>query len=183
MKNSNLAVTVLVLAMGLIVDASAVAQSMSKAEMKSARQTISDDFQAAKAACRSLSGNAKDICHGEAKGNKKIAKAVLEVRNSSTVKTRHSMRVAKAEAEYDLAKEKCDDSAGNAKDVCRKEAKSIEVAAKADAMMQMKMSDARTEANAEKLDAQYKLENEKCDKYSGKSKDNCVDHNKLLFSK
>ena len=34
---------------------------------------------------------------------------------------------AKADATYNVAKEKCDDKAGNAKDVCVQEAKAIEV--------------------------------------------------------
>ena len=43
------------------------------------------------------------------------------------------MSIAKAEAEYAVAKERCDDQAGNAKDVCVKEAKSAQTAAKANA--------------------------------------------------
>jgi hypothetical protein len=41
--------------------------------------------------------------------------------------------VAKAEADYRVAKERCDDQAGNVKDVCLEEAKAAEAAAKADA--------------------------------------------------
>ena len=44
-----------------------------------------------------------------------------------------AVTIAKAEADYRVAKEKCDDSAGNAKDVCLKEAKAAEAAAKAEA--------------------------------------------------
>jgi hypothetical protein len=41
--------------------------------------------------------------------------------------------MAKAEADYDVAKEKCDDQSGNAKDVCKKDAKAAFTSAKADA--------------------------------------------------
>jgi hypothetical protein len=38
-----------------------------------------------------------------------------------------------------VAKEKCDDQAGNARDVCRKEAKAVETKALADAKMGKQM--------------------------------------------
>jgi hypothetical protein len=43
------------------------------------------------------------------------------------------VRTAKADAAYELAKEKCDDLSGNAKDVCQKDAKAAQASAKADA--------------------------------------------------
>lgn len=89
---------------------------------------------------------------------------------------RYQAFVARAEADYGVAKERCDDRAGNTKDVGMKEAKSAETAAKADAKAQMKTSDAnatandksadaRKDATAEKLEAEYKVAKEKCDTY------------------
>jgi hypothetical protein len=45
--------------------------------------------------------------------------------------------VAKAEAEYEVAKERCDDKSGNDKDICQKEAKATEAKAKAAAKASM----------------------------------------------
>ena len=42
-------------------------------------------------------------------------------------------RIARTEADYAVAKERCDDQAGDAKEVCLKEAKAAEAAAKANA--------------------------------------------------
>ena len=50
-----------------------------------------------------------------------------------TEKNQYDARVAKADAAYKVAKEKCDDLKGNDKDVCVKEAKAKLAKAKADA--------------------------------------------------
>lgn len=57
-------------------------------------------------------------------------------------KIQEAYGVTKAKADYKIAKEKCDDLAGNPKDVCPKEAKAAMAAAKADAKAQMETSKA-----------------------------------------
>lgn len=59
----------------------------------------------------------------EAKGRNKVALAELDERNEPSAKSRQKLKLAKAEAEYDVAKEKCDERAGDARDACVKEAK------------------------------------------------------------
>jgi hypothetical protein len=90
-----------------------------------------------------MKANAKDICMAEAKGKEKVALADLEVTYKPSTKARYEARVARADAAMRVAKEKCDDLAGNAKDVCRKEAETAHVAGKADAKAQMKTVDAK----------------------------------------
>ena len=74
--------------------------------------------------------------------------------------------------------EKCDDLAGNRKDVCVKEAKSALVKGKANAKVDRvaadtsqdaaaKQADARKEASTDKRDADYKVAIEKCDALAG----------------
>ena len=92
--------------------------ALTKAEIKTADDRIAADFKSAKAGCNSMKANAKDICVAEAKGKEKVAKAELNVQKKDTAKARSDVRVAKADAEYGVAKEKCDDLAGNPKDVC-----------------------------------------------------------------
>ena len=108
-------------------------QTMTKDVYKAERERIKDDYKADKARCGSLSGNAKDVCLAEAKGKEDTAEADLEARYKPSKESRYKAGVAKAEAEYAVAKEKCDDQAGNAKDVCLKDAKATEAAAKANA--------------------------------------------------
>jgi hypothetical protein len=91
--------------------------------------------------------------------------------------------VAKAESAYAVAKEKCDDLAGNTKDVCVKEAKAVEVKALADAKMGQEIGEAKKDAAQDKRDADYKVAVEKCDALSGDAKTSCVATAKTTFGK
>ena len=189
----------------LTMGAAVFAETMTKAEFGVAKDTVSAAYKTNKAACASLSGNAKDICVQEAKATEKIARAELDERHEPSTKAHYKMLTAKAEANYAVAKEKCDDLAGNAKDVCVKQAKSAKVAAEADAKAQRKIAEANTTAASkthdaqakastetmqarsaaagDKLDAQYKVEKEKCESFSGDAKDNCMRQAKARYSK
>lgn len=191
------------LATSLVFSVGALAQAMSMTDYKAGKDRISAEYKSSKAGCQSLSGNPKDICVEEAKGREKTGKADLEASYQPSPKTRYNARLAQVEAAYEVAKEHCDDQAGNAKDVCVKEAKSVRVAGKADAKVLLKTSnanavanektsdarsdatdkkvDARMDATAEKLEAQYKVEAEKCDTYAGDAKDTCVAAAKARF--
>lgn len=186
--------TLITLAIGLALSTGAMAQSMSKPDYTAGKDKISADFKTDKAACAPLAGNAKDICKAQAKGKEKVARAELEHSYKPSAKTLKQHRDAKANADLAVAKERCDDQTGNAKDVCVKEAKAAAVAAKADAKVQLKTSDAnkdakektsdaRKDAAADKQDAQYKVAKEKCDALSGDAKDACLNRAKASFGK
>ena len=70
----------LAVSIGVAFSAGAAAQSLSKAEYKSARDGIAADYRTAKAACASMSDEAKNKCNAEAKGKQKAARAELEAR-------------------------------------------------------------------------------------------------------
>jgi len=151
-------------------------------------------YKTDKDACASRSGNAKDICLAEASGKEKVAKADAEAAYKNTPKLREDARVTRAEATYDVAKEKCDDLSGNSKDVCVKEANAALVKAKADAKVdrvaaetrldaETKQIDARNEATKNKRDADYKVAIEKCDALAGTAKDSCVSGAKVQYGK
>jgi hypothetical protein len=82
-----------------------------------------------------------------------------------------------------VAKERCDDVAGNVKDVCVKQAEATHTSALADAKMGQQISAARTDAAEEKRDADYKVELEKCDASTGEAKSQCVAAAKTKFGK
>jgi uncharacterized protein YjlB len=141
-----------------------------------------------------LSQNAKDVCIEEAKGKEKVAKADADAAHEGTPKAREAAIVARADAGYEVAREKCDDLSGNAKDVCVKEAKAAHVRAKADAMVDRvaadtrgaateKTAEARRDAADEKRDADYKVAIEKCDTFAGAPKDACVRDAKMRYGK
>ena len=167
----------------LAFSTAAISAPPSKAEYQAAKESISTKYKSDKAACQAMSGNTKDICVEEAKGKEKVAKADLEYTYTRKATDRTKAQVAKAEAAYAVAKERCDDLAGNPKDVCVKEAKAIEVGALADARMGKEIGQARRDAATDKLDADYKVAIEKCDALAGDVKASCVTAAKSSFGK
>jgi hypothetical protein len=167
---------------------------MSKDNYTLAKTNADAQYKIDKDACSSQSGNANDICVAEAKGKDSVAKADAEAAYENTPQARQNARVARAQATYDVAVEKCDDLAGNRKDVCVKEAKAGFVKGKADAKVDrvvsdtrheaaMKQADATKDANADKREAEYKVAIEKCDAFAGPAKDTCVSNAKAQYGK
>ena len=171
------------LAASLLALPAVYAATMSKADYKAGKTRISADYKADKAACDSLTANAKDICVREAKAKEKVARAEIEYGYTGKTADRNKVLVAKAESAYAVAKERCDDLAGNAKDVCVKEAKAVEIKALADAKMGKEIGEAKKDAAADKLDADYKVAIEKCDALAGDPKSSCVAAAKARFGK
>jgi hypothetical protein len=157
--------------------------AITKEEHKAAVQNAEMSYKSAKAACASLAGNAKDVCVAEAKVQMTYAVSKTDGEFKNTPKAIYDGRKDVAGAEYDLAKAKCDALSGNAKDVCIKEAKAVEIRAEADAKAGTKISAARTDASDEKNTANYKVAIEKCDTFSGATKDACVKDAKAHFNK
>jgi len=91
--------------------------------------------------------------------------------------------MAQAEADYSVAREKCDDQAGNAKDVCVKEAKAARVGAEADAEAQKKTWSAKHEAADDKREGGYAVAKEKCAALEGSAKDGCMNDAKARHGK
>lgn len=198
-------ISILALTLAMLFSPHSMAEGISKDDYKAGKDKISAEYKAAKTGCATFSGNPKDICVAEAKGNEKIARAELEASYKPTSKSHYQALVARAEADLSVAKERCDDQAGNAKDVCLKEAKAAETTAKANAKAQMKTSDAnatasdksadarskasseikdaRKDAMADKRDAEYAVAKEKCDTYAGSAKDGCLQQAKAAFGK
>ena len=96
---------------------------MSKDQYQSGKDGISAEYKAENEACGSLSGNAKDICKAEAAGRQKVAKADLEAKYKPSNQTSYNLRVARADADFKVAIEKCDALPGAAKDSCVSNAK------------------------------------------------------------
>src|SRR5881628_2815084 len=105
---------------------------MSKSDYQAARKGVEADATVAQAKCKAFVANAKDICMAEAKGNEKVSLAQLEESYQPSDKTRYGTLVAQANATHAVAKEKCDDATGNAKDVCVKQADAAQANAVAD---------------------------------------------------
>jgi len=96
-------------------------QGISRDEYKREKDRVEAEAKAAKANCKSMKGNAKDVCQAEAKANEKVAKKELDYKNKPTEKNKSDWEKMKVEAAYEVAKEKCDDASD--KIACRKQAK------------------------------------------------------------
>ena len=83
----------------------------------------------------------------EVSGTENVAKAELEAQYKPSEKARRKVMEKKADADYEVAMEICDDnSTGNTRDVCYKEAKAAMTSAKADAKANKKETEARNDA-------------------------------------
>jgi hypothetical protein len=102
-------------------------------DYRAQHEAIETQYKADKAQCKSLSGNAKDVCLKEAQGKEKVALAELTAKRKGTPSAQYDVMVAKAKAAYEVAQEKCDDLKGTEKSACKKQAKADELKAIADA--------------------------------------------------
>ena len=165
-------------------------------EYKAEHDRIEAAYKTAKAHCDTLKGNAEDVCEKQAKGEEKVAKAELENRHKPSADNAYKARVARADANHEVAMEKCDDLSGNAKDVCRKDAKAAHVSAIESAKVSKaaavpadtpaernaNLAETRRKAAEEKREANYKAAAERCDSLSGDAKSKCVDDAKRRFA-
>lgn len=171
------------IAAALLTSSAAFATTMSRTEYSAAKSPISATYKTEKAACGKFSGNQKDICKLQAEGKKKIAMADLEYQYTGKREDGIKVSVAKSDAGFAVAKEMCDDKAGNAKDVCVQEAKAAHTKSLANAKLASKVGEAQQDAVADKRDADYKVAIEKCDGLGGDAKSACVSSAKASFGK
>lgn len=101
----------------------AFAQNMDTAGYKQAHNKAESDYKAAKKACKSLKDNAQDICEEEAKVARAKAErdAVAQYKNTPRELEKANRKLA--DAEYELADERCDELSGDSKDSCENQAR------------------------------------------------------------
>jgi len=140
--------TALMLAGSVALAATGCAQTDRSARMAAPAQTkltteqahaehdrIEAVYKADKEACERFRDNAKDICQAEAKGRERVANAEVAYRESGSESDRMKVAETKANADYEVAKERCDDRPRDAQDLCKKDAKAAEMSAISKAKM------------------------------------------------
>ncbi len=184
---------------------SASAAPLTKMEYKSGKADILIKLKAAKLACDSSTGNAKDVCVEEAIAHEQVAMSELKASYQPSTKHSYDVRVTQAKADFGIAKLKCDAQSGNPKDVCRKEAEAAYTRATAEAKLskatsvnntnatekitdakstaQEKNADAQKSASADIADAQYKTATEKCNAFAGDAKTKCMADAKVKYNR
>jgi len=98
-------------------------RTMSRAEYSSEKDQIENEYKSAKANCASMTGNAKSVCHVEAKSDEKSKLADLEAKYKGTASADTNARVEKVKAQYEVAKQKCEDQTGADRSSCKASAK------------------------------------------------------------
>jgi hypothetical protein len=161
----------------------AQAANLNDADYGAGKTRIEAGLTSDKAACGSLAGNANDVCVEQVKGKASVARAELEFAHSGKPGDQNRILIAKAESAYAVAREKCDDLAGNVKDVCVEQAKATESKALAEARLGKQIDKATADATVEIHDADYKVAAEKCDALAGQAKTDCVASAKVRFGK
>ena len=170
------------------------AESISKEAFETAIAQADSVFKIAKQKCETLSGNTRNICLAQAKGVQSVTKATAEANYERTESARLKAAEAKVEAEYQVAKERCEALSGGQRDTCREEAKAIKVKGDEAARLASKTAEAteeflkttkeaRQKAGQVSRDADYKVAIEKCKQLSGQLKEQCVQDAKTKFGK
>ena len=167
----------------MCVASGSFAATMAKPDYSASKDRIKAEYKVDKAVCAKSTANAKDICMEQAKGKEKVARAELEFSYTGKAKDAAKVPVAMANSTFAVAKEMCDDKSGEAKTLCRTEAKATHTKALADAKMNKKVAAARTDAAEDKTDANYKVAVEKCEAMSGDPKTTCVNAAKARYNK
>jgi hypothetical protein len=123
------------------------ATGMSKDQYKAEKDKIEAQYKADKKSCDGMKGNAKDVCHADAKGKEKVAKADLEEQYKPSPRHEQEAKDAKAKADYEVAKEKCEDLKGKSAHDCKTQAKDQYKVAKQDAKAQKQQEKANMANN------------------------------------
>lgn len=101
---NNISVIAFLALTSLAFSNGAMAERIAKSEYKTVEKNIVSEYKSAKKNCTSFADNAKDVCMAEAKGKKNVAIAELDARYKPGKKASYKVSVAKATAEYSVAK-------------------------------------------------------------------------------
>lgn len=97
--------------------------AMNKDVFKAAQQRLEAQAKAQRKACGRLKDNAKEVCEVQAKGWEKVAKAQLQVRYKPGPESEKEAKFARADADYDVAKQRCKPLKDRAQDTCMAQAR------------------------------------------------------------
>src|SRR5262245_41340347 len=145
----------------------AVAEEVPRAGYVAEHERIDAEYGVAKERCDRYAGNANEVCVAEARATRRIAKAEAEARYKATPKAWYDARAARAEAEFEIARERCGEHTGNAKDVCLTEARAAEARAKAAAKLTRQQAEARGDARPDGVP-------DRCAAMAGDAKERCL---------
>jgi hypothetical protein len=122
-----------VAALGISAAVDSPRSLMSPVDYGASKKAIETEAHAAISKCRDLESQARDLCKAEAKADERIRKADLEAQYRGTVSAAADAKLARAKAQYDLARAKCGDEHGEGKISCMRSARAEKAKALTDA--------------------------------------------------
>ena len=166
---------------------------MSKEEVKANKVRIEEQYDQSQARCRRLQGPARELCNEQARGERDVQVAELQMRMQPTADNDEKVRLARAEAAYSKALVSCKEFDGQAKRVCRTDAAMTFETAKSEARLQKEVvaqtlrSETtvreRTAAADRATEAQFQQARERCEMLPAEGRLNCLEDAKKRFGK
>ncbi len=102
---------------------------MATTAYQAALKRIDQQGKADRKACKRLEGNARDVCEAQARGDEEVARARLRAQHEPSPEAEKLAKFSEADAEYEVAKVRCDAARPWLKDSCRERAKAAHEAA------------------------------------------------------
>jgi hypothetical protein len=178
-----------VLALGAMAAGAATAPAaMTRQAYKQAGHRIDAQYKAERAACKRVRGDSRDLCMLQAKAHQQVAQAQLQAQYKPGPEADRKAMEAKADADYAVAKAKCDDLKGNARDSCEQQAKVQRDAARRLAVVEKvekinAMKDKQAKAPRVETPAQHFAAQKAWCQIQGAQRDQCMDALKRRYGK
>ena len=96
---------------------------MSPIDYGEAKRVIEADSRQAIGKCRDEDAPARDVCKAQARAEERVRKADLEARYRGTVAAAAEAKLARAKAQYEIARAKCGNERGEDKLSCLRSAR------------------------------------------------------------
>ncbi|MEJ8835561.1 hypothetical protein [Ramlibacter sp. AN1133] len=181
-------------AAGLALCTAATAQVFSSRDHEARELRITARYRTAVAACAPLEGHGEDVCLAEAEAEERIARVDLEAQYRPSAKARHHALVVAADSRYAVARVRCEDRTGVARDACMTAATALRTAerdqarvllnnAAARARATEQADDDREEASSDTLAARYSAARMQCEAYVDKLRERCLTQTRNHFLK
>ena len=168
-------------------------EALTKDDVKAELVRIEEQYDQSQTRCRRVQGHARELCNEQARGQRDIQTAELDFRAQPNADTDQKVRLAKAEAAYSLALVRCKEFDGQARRVCRADARTTWDEAKNEAKLQKEVVAQQLQAEntvrertvlSEKIAAaEYAAARARCEMLPGEGRDNCLADAKRRFNR
>ena len=118
------ALLVSVTAFGISAAVDSPRSLMSPTDYSASKKAIEAQAHSLLGKCRDQDGSARDLCKAEVRADERVRKAELEAQYRGTVSAAAEVKLARAKADYDIAKARCSDHRGEEKISCLRTARS-----------------------------------------------------------